>query len=88
MDCLANTGNILAHRSWLAIISRTKNFANGEGGALFINDPVLMNAEIVRERHKPLSFFRGQVINTLGWILAILSSIRNLAAFIRSARTA
>jgi dTDP-4-amino-4,6-dideoxygalactose transaminase len=41
----------------------TKNFTSGEGGALFINDPVLIErAEIIREKGTNRSrFFRGQV---------------------------
>lgn len=41
----------------------TKNFTSGEGGALLINDPVLMErAEIIREKGTNRSrFFRGQV---------------------------
>jgi dTDP-4-amino-4,6-dideoxygalactose transaminase len=41
----------------------TKNFTSGEGGALLINDPVLVErAEIVREKGTNRSrFFRGQV---------------------------
>jgi dTDP-4-amino-4,6-dideoxygalactose transaminase len=41
----------------------TKNFTCGEGGALLINDPVLMErAEIIREKGTNRSrFFRGQV---------------------------
>ena len=41
----------------------TKNFTSGEGGALLINDPVLVErAEIIREKGTNRSrFFRGQV---------------------------
>jgi dTDP-4-amino-4,6-dideoxygalactose transaminase len=41
----------------------TKNFTSGEGGALLINDPILVErAEIVREKGTNRSrFFRGQV---------------------------
>ena len=41
----------------------TKNFTSGEGGALLINDPVLIErAEIIREKGTNRSrFFRGQV---------------------------
>jgi dTDP-4-amino-4,6-dideoxygalactose transaminase len=41
----------------------TKNFTSGEGGALLLNDPVLMErAEIIREKGTNRSrFFRGQV---------------------------
>jgi dTDP-4-amino-4,6-dideoxygalactose transaminase len=41
----------------------TKNFTNGEGGALLINDPQFMErAEIIREKGtNRSSFFRGQV---------------------------
>jgi dTDP-4-amino-4,6-dideoxygalactose transaminase len=41
----------------------TKNFTSGEGGALLINDPELINrAEIIREKGTNRSrFFRGQV---------------------------
>jgi dTDP-4-amino-4,6-dideoxygalactose transaminase len=41
----------------------TKNFTSGEGGALLINDPILVErAEIIREKGTNRSrFFRGQV---------------------------
>jgi dTDP-4-amino-4,6-dideoxygalactose transaminase len=41
----------------------TKNFTSGEGGALLINDPILVErAEIIREKGTDRSrFFRGQV---------------------------
>ncbi len=41
----------------------TKNFTSGEGGALLINDPVLMErAEIIREKGTNRArFFRGQI---------------------------
>jgi len=41
----------------------TKNFTSGEGGALLINDPVLVErAEIIREKGTNRSrFFRGQI---------------------------
>jgi dTDP-4-amino-4,6-dideoxygalactose transaminase len=41
----------------------TKNFTSGEGGALLINDPILVErAEIIREKGtNRLRFFRGQV---------------------------
>ncbi len=41
----------------------TKNFTSGEGGALLINDPILLErAEIIREKGTNRSrFFRGQV---------------------------
>ena len=41
----------------------TKNFTSGEGGALLINDPVLLErAEIIREKGTNRSrFFRGQI---------------------------
>ena len=41
----------------------TKNFSSGEGGALLINDPVLVErAEIIREKGTNRSrFFRGQI---------------------------
>src|SRR6185503_16990456 len=41
----------------------TKNFTSGEGGALLINDPVLVErAEIIREKGTNRArFFRGQV---------------------------
>lgn len=41
----------------------TKNFTSGEGGALLVNDPILVErAEIVREKGTNRSrFFRGQV---------------------------
>src|SRR5919107_2842271 len=41
----------------------TKNFTSGEGGALLINDPVLVErAEVIREKGTNRSrFFRGQV---------------------------
>jgi dTDP-4-amino-4,6-dideoxygalactose transaminase len=41
----------------------TKNFTSGEGGALLINDPILVDrAEIIREKGTNRSrFFRGQV---------------------------
>jgi dTDP-4-amino-4,6-dideoxygalactose transaminase len=41
----------------------TKNFTSGEGGALLINDPALVErAEIIREKGTNRSrFFRGQV---------------------------
>lgn len=41
----------------------TKNFTSGEGGALLINDPALLNrAEVIREKGTNRSrFFRGQV---------------------------
>jgi dTDP-4-amino-4,6-dideoxygalactose transaminase len=47
----------------------TKNLTCGEGGALVINDPALIErAEIVREKGTDRSrFFRGQV-NKYGWV--------------------
>jgi dTDP-4-amino-4,6-dideoxygalactose transaminase len=41
----------------------TKNFSSGEGGALLINDPILVErAEIIREKGTNRSrFFRGQI---------------------------
>ena len=47
----------------------TKNFTSGEGGALLINDPVLVErAEIIREKGTNRSrFFRGQV-DKYSWV--------------------
>jgi dTDP-4-amino-4,6-dideoxygalactose transaminase len=53
------TFGVLAAQSF----HETKNFSCGEGGALLINDPVLVErAEIIREKGTNRSrFFRGQV---------------------------
>jgi dTDP-4-amino-4,6-dideoxygalactose transaminase len=47
----------------------TKNFSCGEGGALIINDPMLVErAEVIREKGTNRSrFFRGQV-DKYGWV--------------------
>ncbi len=59
------TFGILATQSF----HETKNFTCGEGGALLINDPDLIeNAEIIREKGTDRSkFFRGQV-DKYGWV--------------------
>jgi dTDP-4-amino-4,6-dideoxygalactose transaminase len=59
------TFGILATQSF----HETKNFTCGEGGALLINDPELIeNAEIIREKGTDRSkFFRGQV-DKYGWV--------------------
>jgi len=59
------TFGILATQSF----HETKNFTCGEGGALLINDPELIeNAEIIREKGTNRSkFFRGQ-IDKYGWV--------------------
>ncbi len=59
------TFGILAAQSF----HETKNFTCGEGGALLINDPDLIeNAEIIREKGTDRSkFFRGQV-DKYGWV--------------------
>jgi len=59
------TFGILATQSF----HETKNFTCGEGGALLINDPELIeNAEIIREKGTDRSkFFRGQ-IDKYGWV--------------------
>ena len=53
------TFGVLASQSF----HETKNFSSGEGGALLVNDPELMErAEIIREKGTNRSrFFRGQV---------------------------
>ena len=59
------TFGILATQSF----HETKNFTCGEGGALLINDPELIeNAEIIREKGTDRSkFFQGQV-DKYGWV--------------------
>jgi dTDP-4-amino-4,6-dideoxygalactose transaminase len=58
-DQYLGTFGVMAAQSF----HETKNFTSGEGGALFINDPELIErAEIIREKGTNRSrFFRGQV---------------------------
>ena len=58
-DKLLGTFGSMASQSF----HETKNFTSGEGGALLINDPVIVErAEIIREKGTNRSrFFRGQV---------------------------
>jgi len=58
-DKFLGTFGALASQSF----HETKNFSSGEGGALLVNDPELMErAEIIREKGTNRSrFFRGQV---------------------------
>lgn len=64
-------GNLLGSFGCLATQSfhETKNFTCGEGGALIINDPALVErAEIIREKGTDRSrFFRGQ-IDKYSWV--------------------
>ena len=64
-------GRFLGTFGRLATLSfhETKNFSCGEGGALLINDPALVErAEIIREKGTDRSrFFRGQV-DKYGWV--------------------
>jgi dTDP-4-amino-4,6-dideoxygalactose transaminase len=78
---------------WLGTMGRlgaqsfheTKNFTCGEGGALVINDPALVDrAEIIREKGTDRAkFFRGQV-DKYGWVDVGSSYVMSdlLAAFL------
>ena len=82
-------GRLLGTFGALAALSfhETKNFTCGEGGALLINDPALVQrAEIIREKGTDRSrFFRGEV-DKYNWVDVGSSYLPSdlLAAFLRA----